>query len=93
MNKTYWVTNSRFKYISILLMILWIGFMTFFYLKTDEITKDPCTICAKRLGDKVVCTIGDTTNPISKTYYEDGSFFFVGNVFNNLNNKTSEDGV
>lgn len=46
--------------------------MTFFYLKADEITKDPCSICAEYMGDTVTCTTG-TFQPISKIYYQNGS--------------------
>ncbi len=72
MTKTFWITDSRFKLIAILLMIIFLIFMAFFYLKADEITRDPCSICSERMGDKVMCTtIG--YKPITRTYSPDGS--------------------
>lgn len=66
--KRFFITDNRFKYIGIILLIIWIGFMVFFYLKADEITKDPCGICAKQMSNKVVCTVGGI-EPQMRTYY------------------------
>ena len=74
MVKEYWITNSRFKIILIALMVIWIGFMVFFYLKADEITKDPCQICSERMGEKVICTT-KTTIPINRVYYPNGTIY------------------
>ena len=65
MTKEYFITNSRFKYIGIILLIIWIGFMVFFFIKADEITKNPCSICAEKSGENVLCTIGT----LQRTYY------------------------
>ena len=64
----YWITDDRFKWISLLLFLIFVIVMLFFYLKADEITKDPCSICSKYLGEKVVCTTGDFM-PIQREYY------------------------
>ena len=39
-------------------------------LKADEVTKDPCSICAERLGELIICrtTFGDAI-PVSRYYY------------------------
>lgn len=50
------------------LLIIWFSLLTFWWLKADEITKDPCSVCAERLGEKVICTTGDI-NPITRIYY------------------------
>lgn len=42
--------------------------MTFYYLKADEVTRDPCSICAERMGEKVICTTGDFI-PIRMIFY------------------------
>ena len=70
--KTYWITDSRYKYVGLILLIIWIGFMVFFYLKADEITKDPCSICAKRMGEEVACTTGNYI-PVQRVYYPNGT--------------------
>jgi len=72
MTKEYWITNKRFKFIAVLLLIIFLIFITFLYLKADEVTKDPCGICAKKMGEKVVCTIGDF-KVLQRTYFPNGS--------------------
>lgn len=70
--KTYWLDRHRFLTIAIILIIMWIIVILFFYFKADEITKDPCRICAERKGDKVMCFIGGII-PQSETYYPNGT--------------------
>ena len=72
MAKEYWITNSRFKYIGLLLMIIWLGFMVFFFMKAEEITKDPCLICSKKMGEEVICSTG-TSIIVKRIYYPNGS--------------------
>jgi hypothetical protein len=55
--KAYWITDNRFKYIGIIVLLIWILFLVFLYFKADEITKDPCNLCAKRLGKDITCNI------------------------------------
>ena len=69
MSKKYFITGSRFKFIGIILLIIWIGFMVFLYLKADEITKNPCSICAEKSGENVICTVGY----LQRTYYPNDS--------------------
>ena len=59
-------------WIILILLLMWGTIIGFFYLKADEVTKDPCSICAERMGEKVVCTIGGII-PISKLYYPNGT--------------------
>lgn len=42
--------------------------MIFFYLKADEITKDPCSICAKQQDESVYCRIGSLTRTFYPNY-------------------------
>jgi len=77
MAKEYWITNSRFKLIVIIMVLMWIGVMTLFYLKADEVTKDPCSICSKYMGEEVICTsmvLGNTV-PARRIYYPNGTVF------------------
>jgi len=67
--RKFWITDNRFKYIGLLLFLMFLVFMLFFYLKADEITKDPCSICSKRMGEKVFCS----TQSAVKIYYPNGS--------------------
>ncbi|GAG26939.1 unnamed protein product [marine sediment metagenome] len=70
--KTWWIDGHRFLTMIIVLLIMWSGFFVFFYLKADEVTRDPCSICAEYMGDNVICTTSDYI-PIHKVYYPNGS--------------------
>ena len=37
---------------------MWLGIMVLFYLKADEVTKHPCSVCAEKIGKNVICTLG-----------------------------------
>ena len=75
----YWLDRNRYIFIVVVLIVMWLGFMTFYYLKADEITKDPCSICAKRMGSKILCT---TQTPVQskREYYENGSIVDIPGV-------------
>ena len=59
MTKEYWITNNRFKYIGLILFLMFLVFMVLIYLKADEVTNNPCQICAKKMGENVYCSIGN----------------------------------
>jgi len=69
MPKEYFVTNSRFKIILIVLFIMWCGIMTLFYLKADEVTKNPCSVCANKIGESIYCYTSSGMFFQSKTFY------------------------
>jgi len=73
MAKEFWITNSRLKIIIIALILIWVLFLIFFYMKAEEITNDPCSVCSKRLGKEVTCTTGGS-EPISRVYYTNYSY-------------------
>ncbi len=52
------IPKDRFIIIAICLMIIWSGCMLLLYFKAEEITNDPCTVCARRMGTEVNCFIG-----------------------------------
>lgn len=74
--KEYWITNDRFKLIVIVLLLMWIGFMAFFYLKAEEITKNPCQVCARQMGTDVSCSLYDGSGTI-KIFHKDYSVDLV----------------
>ena len=77
--KEYWITNSRFKIILLVFFIFWLGIMALFYLKTDEVTKNPCQICAKQQGTQVLCTmLGGNGN--QQTFYPNFSIIFMADI-------------
>jgi len=74
MTKKYWITNSRFKFIAIILLIIFLTLMTLIYLKADEVTRDPCSICAEKIGENVVCFTQGYPQ-LERTYYANGTIF------------------
>lgn len=67
--KKYWITDSRFKIILVFFFIMWLGLMGLFYLKAEEVTKNPCQICAKKIGEEVLCTYGKGFERYSIVFY------------------------
>jgi hypothetical protein len=68
----YFGGTRRFYIIITILFIMWLGVMLFLYLKADEVTKDPCSICSKRMGENVICYTQGTTQ-LKRTYYPNNS--------------------
>ena len=81
--KEYWITNSRFKLIAVILILMWIGIMIFFWMKADEVTKSPCQVCAKKIGEKVTCTIDNGGIIMERTYYPNFTIFNDAPGFDN----------
>lgn len=69
MNNNWYIPKDRFILIVIALLLIWLGFFVFFYLKADEVTKNPCQICAKKIGNNVICT----------SYFDDRTLVFYPN--------------
>jgi len=66
MAKEFFITNSRFKYIGLILFLMFVVFMALIYFKADELTHNPCQLCAEKMGESVYCRVGDlqrTFNP------------------------------
>ena len=64
----YYLPRDRFIIIVIVLIFMWLGLMYLFYLKADEVTKDPCSICSKQMGENIICTTQGLL-PIKRIYY------------------------
>lgn len=64
--------RKKFIIVISLIIFMWISLIVFFYMKADEVTLDPCSICAKRMGNKVICTTQSSV-PLYRTYYPNGS--------------------
>ena len=69
--KQFWVDGHRFLFIALCLLFVFLVLMTFLYLKADEVTRDPCSICAERMGEEITCYTKGTV-PITRTYFPDG---------------------
>lgn len=71
-----WFDRNRLLTLGIFLLIIWFSILLLLFLKADEVTKDPCSICAKRHGKEVSCTIGEWR--ISEAiYYPNQSIKFI----------------
>lgn len=51
------------------LILIWGTFLWYLYSYGEEVRRDPCSVCAKRIGEDVTCT----TSGISRVYYDNGS--------------------
>lgn len=69
---TFWLDKQRFIIVVIGLMLIFFTLMGFLYLKADEITKDPCSICAEYHGEDVICRVGDVLVS-TRTYFPNGT--------------------
>jgi len=58
MVKEFWITDSRFKFIAVILFLMFLIFMGLIYMRGTEIANDPCSICAKKMGEDVTCMTG-----------------------------------
>ncbi len=66
------IEEYRLSTVVVVMLIIWFSLLGFWYLKADEITKDPCTICSQQMGEDVVCrTTG--LNFKERTYSPDGN--------------------
>ena len=65
----YFGGEKRFYIIMIVLIIMWVGVMALFYLKADEVTNSPCSVCAKKLQEEVVCSIRGQGKIVRRVFY------------------------
>ena len=67
--KAFYFTDNRFKFIAIILLIMFLVFMLLLFLKADEISKSPCSICAEKMGSEITCYSGT----MQRIYYQNYS--------------------
>lgn len=53
----YWLSNKRFLVIAIILFTMFLILMAILVWQGENIARNPCQICAKKMGDKVTCSI------------------------------------
>ena len=62
--------RDRFILIAILLMVIFFTFMGIIIWQGEHISHDPCGVCAKRMGDEVICTTGgEYGKMITRTFF------------------------
>lgn len=69
-----WFERHRLITVGIFLLIIWGSIWVLLYLKADEVTKDPCSVCAKFHGEDVTCSVGKTYI-VKRIYHENGSIY------------------
>ena len=68
------IDHKKF-YAACIVIVLMFGMLVFlWYKKADEVTRDPCSICAMRQGANTKCTIEGVG---SLTYLKNGSQEFT----------------
>lgn len=66
--------KKRFIVFVIFMIFVWSSLWLLFYLKADEITKDPCRICAEQFDENVLCSVSrEGAIPVTRTYHTNGS--------------------
>ena len=65
--------KKELRFVGIIMLIIWFSLLTFFWLKADAITTDPCSICSQRMGKDVVCTTNTEFGPVRRFYYPNGT--------------------
>ena len=72
---TSWKDYKRMIIFGIFLLIVWGSIWLLLYLKADEVTKDPCAVCAIKMGTSVSCTShAGGSIPLTRTYFPNGTF-------------------
>jgi hypothetical protein len=61
--------DKRLIFIALFLLIMWGSFLIFLWNKADEITRDPCSICAEVMGETVWCIV----NGKERFYHPNGT--------------------
>lgn len=75
-DKSSWWDYKRMIIFGIFLLIIWGSIFVLLYLKADEVTKDPCAVCAKKMGTSVSCVSHRGGSiPLTRTYYPNGSYY------------------
>ena len=70
------IDARKWTIIVLCLMFIWGSLWLLFYLKADEVTKDPCSICSKKMGSQVVCTtIQQGVVNRERIYYPNGTVY------------------
>lgn len=57
---------------SIVILLIWFGVIWYAANYAEYVKKDPCSVCAKKMGTDVVCTTG-ITEVSQRIYYVNGS--------------------
>jgi len=61
--------NRKIIVITIILLLMWAVMIYLFVNYGKEVRQHPCSVCARKMGDDVICT----TTGASKVFYENGS--------------------
>lgn len=78
-DNSYLLSNRRFVIVVIVLLIIFFTFMTLFYLKGEELSRHPCSICAEVNGFPIMC-YAPGLNPISQRFDPNGSVTYDGTL-------------
>lgn len=69
-----WFERNKIKTIGLIMIFIWGSLLLFFWIKTDELTRDPCSICSEKQGKDVLCTTQSFV-PSHRVYYPNGSIY------------------
>jgi len=64
--------DKKWIIIIAILVLIWVSFFCYLIIYGEKVSKDPCSVCAERLGKEVVCNYGKF-NSNSVTFFPNGS--------------------
>jgi len=67
-----WIETHKFTVAVLVMVLIWGSLISYFIYYGYSVNKNPCTLCAERLGDDIRCST-QTTDISSITFYENGS--------------------
>ncbi len=70
MVKKFWISDSRFKFIGLILFLMFLIFMLVIFLVGNAISNDPCQLCAEKMGTEITCYSG---SGMQRVYFPDFS--------------------
>lgn len=69
----YSLNMKRVIILAIFLLLIWGSIWFLIYLKADEVTRDPCSICAEKIGDNITCYLQSSGGIITRIYFQNNT--------------------
>ena len=69
-----WIEKHKFTSTIVVMAVIWSSLLIYFIIYGQAIMQDPCSSCAKQMGEDVRCTAGNYLLS-HKTFFVNGSTF------------------
>lgn len=71
-----WFEEHRFVTLSLVMLIVFLSIMSFLWLKANEITNHPCSICANKVDQTITCGFSEGGYISQKIYYPNLTIYY-----------------